>query len=126
VGAIASTYNTDAVLLAVGGTAIICIGLGLFAWQTKIDFTAVTGSLFVILLAFILFGIVVAIDPSRLMRTVYAGVGLLIFGLFLVLDVQVRRRRAWQQQRGGGRRCGLAERAATHLSQLHDPLPPPA
>ena len=45
-----------------------------------------SSGLFVVLLCFILFGLVVAIDHSRIMRTVYAAIGLLIFSLFLVRD----------------------------------------
>ena len=86
VGAIASFYNTDAVLLAAGGTVILAGALTIYAWQTKIDFTAMGGVLIVVLLCFILFGIVVAIDRSRILRTLYAAIGLLVFGLFLIID----------------------------------------
>ena len=89
VGAVASTYNTDAVLIAVGGTVLITLCLTLFAMQTKYDFTAWTSGMLVVLLVLIFFGIVVAISPSQIMRTLYACIGLLVFSVFIVIDVQL-------------------------------------
>lgn len=42
-GVISSTYNGQEVFLAVGITAAVCLGLTLFAFQTKIDFTVMGG-----------------------------------------------------------------------------------
>jgi len=89
VGTIASFYKTDAVMIAVGGTVLLCAGLTLFAWQTKIDFTAMSSSIFVIAISFMFFGIMCAIFRSNLMRLVYACVGVLVMGLFLVYDTQL-------------------------------------
>ena len=95
VGTIASFYKTDAVLIAVGGTVLITVGLTLFAWQTKIDFTAMSSAIFVIALSFLFFGILVAIMRSNILRLVYACVGVVIFGLFLVYDTQVSNHLYW-------------------------------
>ena len=92
VGTIASFYKTDAVLIAIGGTVLITVGLTLFAWQTKIDFTAMSSSIFVIALSFMFFGILVAIMRSEILRLVYATIGVIVFGLFLVYDTQVSAR----------------------------------
>jgi len=89
VGVIASTYTTDSVLIAVGACVLITLGLTAFAWQTKVDFTAMSSSLFCIILVFLLFGIYVAIFPSRLLRTLYAAIAVLIFSLFIVYDTQL-------------------------------------
>lgn len=89
VGTIASFYKTDAVLIAVGGTVLITLGLTLFAWQTRIDFTAMSSAIFVTALSFMLFGILVAIMRSNILRIVYAAIGVLVFGLFLVYDTQL-------------------------------------
>lgn len=89
VGTIASTFKTDAVIVAVGGTVLITTGLTLFAWQTKIDFTAMSSSIFVIMLSFMFFGIMVAIIGGPVLRLVYACIGLLVFSLFLVYDTQL-------------------------------------
>ena len=89
VGTIASFYKTDAVMIAVGGTVLLCAGLTLFAWQTRIDFTAMSSTIFVVALSFLFFGLVAAVFRSSLLRLVYATVGILVFGLFLVYDTQL-------------------------------------
>ena len=42
-GMVASTYDVDAVLMAVGTTAGVTLALTIFAFQTKIDFTGCGG-----------------------------------------------------------------------------------
>ena len=42
-GTVATYYETDAVLMAVGTTAAVVIALTIFAFQTKIDFTGCGG-----------------------------------------------------------------------------------
>jgi FtsH-binding integral membrane protein len=88
-GAISSYYSTSALVWSIGALVIIVVGLTLFAFQTKIDFTTLSGSLFVILLAFILFGIWAAIFRSQVVQTIYATLGVIIFGIFLVYDTQL-------------------------------------
>ena len=39
IGAISSVYNTEAVLMAAGITVVIVVGITIFAFQTKLDFT---------------------------------------------------------------------------------------
>lgn len=88
-GISASSYDADAVLIAVGITAALCFGLTLFAFQTKIDFTMCSGGLFVALLVLLIFGFLAAIIQNRILNLVYASIGALIFGLYLVLDTQL-------------------------------------
>ena len=45
-GTTASYFDVDAVLMAVGATAAISLGLSIFAFQTKIDFTTCGGIYF--------------------------------------------------------------------------------
>lgn len=42
-GVISSRYTGQEIFLAVGITAAVCLGLTLFAFQTKIDFTVMGG-----------------------------------------------------------------------------------
>ena len=42
-GTLATFYDTEAVLIAVGITAAVTLALTLFAFQTKIDFTGCGG-----------------------------------------------------------------------------------
>lgn len=89
VGAIASYYEPEAVAMAMGSTVVIAVGLTLFACQTRIDFTAWAGSLFVILLAFTIFAIVAGVVRSNILRFAIAAIGVCIFGVFLVFDTQM-------------------------------------
>ena len=45
-GMVATTYEVDAVLMAVGTTAAVTLALTIFAFQTKIDFTGCGGENF--------------------------------------------------------------------------------
>ena len=44
-GVVASTYDVEAVLMAVGTTAAVTLALTIFAFQTKIDFTGCGGAI---------------------------------------------------------------------------------
>ncbi|XP_031831002.1 glutamate NMDA receptor-associated protein 1 lifeguard isoform X2 [Nomia melanderi] len=85
----ASTYSSHEVLLAVGITAAVCLGLTLFAFQTKFDFTALNGILFVALLIFVVFGLIAMIWHGRIMTLVYASLGALLFSIYLIYDTQL-------------------------------------
>ncbi|RYG43956.1 hypothetical protein EON67_12300 [archaeon] len=88
-GTIASYYTTTSVAWALGATVLLTLALTAFAWQTRIDFTTMSGSLFVILIAFIMFGIWSAIFRSQVLQTLYAALGVIVFGIFLVYDTQL-------------------------------------
>ncbi|XP_033110722.1 protein lifeguard 1-like [Anneissia japonica] len=88
-GMACATYKTDTVLIAVGITAIIVLALTAFAFQTKIDFTMLTGVLFVALICLILFGFFAIIFQNRVLDIVYASLGALIFGIYIVVDTQL-------------------------------------
>lgn len=76
-------------MLAVGITTAICLGLTIFAFQTKIDFTGLHAVLFVAVLVLIVFGIIAAIWNGKIMTLVYAALGALIFSLYLIYDTQM-------------------------------------
>ncbi|XP_011263504.1 protein lifeguard 1 isoform X2 [Camponotus floridanus] len=84
-----STYHSEEVMLAVGITAAICLGLTLFAFQTKIDFTGLHSVLFVAVLVLLIFGIIAMIWPGKIMTLVYASLGALIFSFYLIYDTQM-------------------------------------
>ncbi|XP_063976605.1 protein lifeguard 1 isoform X2 [Diachasmimorpha longicaudata] len=87
---VASSYNADAVLMAAGITAAVCLALTLFAFQTKYDFTGCHTVLFVALVVLMLFGIIVTfIDGSKVMHLVYASLGALLFSFYLIYDTQM-------------------------------------
>lgn len=76
----------DTVLMAVGATAVVCIALTIFAFQTKFDFTVCNGVLFVALIIFMVFGLVAMFFPGRTMHLIYASVGALLFSIYLIYE----------------------------------------
>lgn len=88
-GLTAATYHSQEVMLAVGITAAVCLGLTLFAFQTKWDFTVMGGILFVAVIILMLFGIIAMFFPGKTITLVYASVGALIFCVYLVYDTQL-------------------------------------
>ncbi|XP_011882511.1 PREDICTED: protein lifeguard 1-like [Vollenhovia emeryi] len=87
--AAASTYKSEEVMLAVGITAVVCLGLTLFAFQTKIDFTGMHTVLFVAVLILLLFGIIAIFWQGRVITIVYASLGALVFSMYLIYDTQM-------------------------------------
>ncbi|CAF0779968.1 unnamed protein product [Rotaria sordida] len=88
-GTISAFYKIESILIAVGITAVVCLGVTLFSFQTKYDFTSCVGVLFVISIALLAFGIVCAFTYSRILYTVYAGLGAVAFSIFLAVDTQL-------------------------------------
>lgn len=88
-GTVTIFYNVQQVMIAVGITVVICFGLILFALQTKFDFTAWGGALLVVLLCLFCFGILAVIFQNQILNMVYSCCGALVFGLYLVFDVQI-------------------------------------
>jgi len=89
VGAITATYDSGAVIKAVVTTIIIVVALTLFAFQTKIDFTAMYGLMFCLLISLLMFGLMAAIFRSQIMDTLYACFGAFIFSAYIVVDTQM-------------------------------------
>lgn len=90
VGTTATLYNFEIVIFAVAITAVICLGLTLFAFQTKIDFTAFNGIMFVAFMVFALFGLIMMFfRGNNLMHLIYSCIGAFLFSVFLVIDTQM-------------------------------------
>ncbi|XP_076437516.1 protein lifeguard 2-like isoform X2 [Babylonia areolata] len=93
-GTISSFHDTEIVLLAAGITAAVCISISIFAIQTKIDFTMCSGLLFALLMVLFFFGWACLITYyiwgyNHILNCVYAGLGALVFALFLIYDTQM-------------------------------------
>ncbi|KAM6994579.1 protein lifeguard 1 [Tautogolabrus adspersus] len=88
-GSIAALFNAEAVLWAVGATALVSFSLTVFAMQSKWDFTAANGSLWVFAWTLFSFGMLCAILRSQYVYIVYACLGTLVFSLYLVFDTQL-------------------------------------
>ncbi|KAK8767265.1 hypothetical protein V5799_005966 [Amblyomma americanum] len=88
-GTVSSFYEVKEVMIAVGICTIVCLGLTLFAFQTKWDFTAMSGILFVAALVFMCFGFALIFIKGDIVRLVYACIGALLFSVYLVFDTQL-------------------------------------
>ncbi len=64
-GMISAYYTIESVFLAVGITCFVCLGITLFSFQTKFDFTSCVGVLFAISLALVGFGFVCIFTYSK-------------------------------------------------------------
>lgn len=91
-GFFSSTFNANSVLLAVGITAVVCLALTAFSFQTKWDFTGMGMALFVGLIVLMLFGILTIFLPRSsypILHIVYAALGALLFSFYLIYDTQL-------------------------------------
>lgn len=88
-GSIAATYTTDSVVKALFATTAMTAALTLYAWQTRVDFTAMGGSLLCLLVGVLLFGFWTAAFPSQVGQTAYSVAIAFVFALFIVYDTQL-------------------------------------
>ena len=73
------------VLAAAGMTAVIVVGLTGYAYFTKTDFTPLGGSMTVVLFSLMAFGFVcIFFGPT--MHLIYCLLGVIVFGIYLVMD----------------------------------------
>lgn len=73
-----------------GITAGVTLALTLFAFQTKIDFTACGGMLCALLMVLMLAGIILSFTGvSRIAMIGYGSAGALIFSLYIIYDTQL-------------------------------------
>jgi len=91
VASISIYHDAYWVLMAVGITAALCLGLTLFSFQTKIDFTGIGIYLFAASWILFLFGILAVIFFARnypIVHTVYSALIAILFSFFLIYDTQ--------------------------------------
>lgn len=88
-GMAASNFDQSAVLISVGITTAICLGLTLFAFQTKWDFTVMGGALLCLSIVLLIFGLVAIFVKIRILTLVYASLGALLFSFYLIYDTQL-------------------------------------
>ncbi|XP_010843493.1 PREDICTED: protein lifeguard 1 [Bison bison bison] len=123
VGMIASFYNTEAVIMAVGITTTVCFTVVIFSMQTRYDFTSCVGVLLVSVVVLILFAILCIFIRSRVLEIVYASLGALLFTCFLAVDTQLLPSHVLSTVPGGpadGRDPGLPDHmlSTTHAWDL--------
>jgi len=87
IGAIVSFSDTGIVLQALGITAIVFLGLTIFTFQSKWDFSNLGTYLYGAILIFLVTGIFSIFFPfSRTIDAIYAGFGCLIFSGYILFD----------------------------------------
>lgn len=67
----------------------VCLALILFSMQTKYDFTASGGILFVCSVILVIFGFVAITISVPILHLIYACLGALLFSVYLVFDTQL-------------------------------------
>jgi len=91
VASIAMYHDVYWVFMAIGITAALCLGLTLFSFQTKIDFTGMGMYLFAACWILFIFGILAIIFLAKnwpVVHTVYSALMALLFSAFLIYDTQ--------------------------------------
>ncbi|KAM4609765.1 protein lifeguard 2-like [Polymixia lowei] len=92
-GMLSSFYNTKSVVMCLGITAMVCLIVTIFSFQTKIDVTSYGGVLFVFCMVLFISGLVLAfVLPYNYvpwLDAVYATLGAIMFTMFLAFDTQL-------------------------------------
>ncbi|XP_024142065.1 protein lifeguard 3 [Oryzias melastigma] len=92
-GTISSYYETKAVFIAMGITAVVCVAVTVFCFQTKVDLTSCSGLLCISGVLLMIIGIVTAVVLSfqyvPWLHMLYAAIGAVVYTLFLVYNTQL-------------------------------------
>ncbi|RVE57738.1 hypothetical protein OJAV_G00202220 [Oryzias javanicus] len=92
-GTISSYYETKAVFIAMGITAVVCVAVTVFCFQTKVDLTSCSGLLCISGVLLMIVGIVTAVVLSfqyvPWLHMLYAAIGAVVYTLFLVYNTQL-------------------------------------
>ncbi|XP_067890860.1 transmembrane BAX inhibitor motif containing 1a [Heterodontus francisci] len=92
-GTIASYYETKSVFLCLGITALVCLCVTIFCFQTKVDFTSCGGLFCALGIGLFVSGIVVTIVLSikfiPWLHMLYSAIAAIVFTLFLAYDTQL-------------------------------------
>lgn len=91
-GSISVYHDVWWVIMAMGITCLLCLGLTLFSFQTKLDITGWGMYLFAacwVLFIFGIFAIIFGAMGYRILYLVYSALMALLFSMFLVYDTQM-------------------------------------
>jgi protein lifeguard len=89
IGASTMKFAPGDVLLAIGITTAVVVGLTAFAFQTKWDFTMLGGVLFVAVILLFFFGLIAMFFPGKTMTLIYSSCGAILFSIYLIYDTQM-------------------------------------
>jgi protein lifeguard len=88
VATVTSFNPPEIVLMAAALTAAVSVGLTVYAWTTKTDFTFLGGFLFVLTFVMFMWGILILIF-GYFLYTLYCLFGVLLFSIYLIFDTQL-------------------------------------
>jgi hypothetical protein len=88
-GILTAHFETKIVVMAIGVTAVVCVALTAFAFQTKIDFTVYYGAAYVFFIVLFMMGLVMMFVKMPILHMVYSCLGALLFSFFLLIDTQM-------------------------------------
>merc|ERR1712070_132853 len=90
VGFVSAMYTTESVVMALVMTSGIFIGLTIYAFTTKTDFTGMGGYLMAALLGLCFTSLLCMFFPaSPMMQTILGGAGAILFSFYIVYDTQL-------------------------------------
>ncbi len=89
VSAMTSMFTTEGVINAAILTASIVIGLTVYAFTTKTDFTYAGGLLFMVSSGFIFMMLLGMFFNSNMFNLIMSFIGACLFGLYLIYDTQL-------------------------------------
>lgn len=84
----ASVHSPQLVLAAIFMTAAMVLALTIYAFSTSTDFTTMGALAFIALAVFMVFGLF-SFWFGATVRLIYCAFGVLLFGLYLVIDTQM-------------------------------------
>ena len=84
-----SYYETTSVMIAFMMTAVMTSVLTVYAWNTKRDLSILYGILLVALVGLIFTGILLMFFNIGFLHSLYCLIGAIIFGIYIVVDVQM-------------------------------------
>ena len=89
VSLIASFYDPYIVLAAAVMTLGIVVALTIYAVTTKKDFTMMGGTLFIMLMALMLMGMLMFLVGAKtgIINIVYCTLGVIVYGFYLIYDI---------------------------------------
>lgn len=86
VGAMCALSDPTNVFIALVLTAALVVGLSIYAFTTKTDFTMMGGLLFMLLSVLIIASILSIFFKSKLLEIAISGFSIFIFGFYLIYD----------------------------------------
>ncbi|GBP08764.1 Protein lifeguard 1 [Eumeta japonica] len=88
-GMLATLYQSDELLVAVGLTSAVCLTLLLFVFQTRCAFTGAGPYLFCVLIPLIFFGLMAVMLHRGLLGLLFSSLTVMLFSCYLVYDTQL-------------------------------------